>query len=244
MSLFKWLLISLLIYGVCGGALADPPLPSPVGRVVWVKGTLKAVMENKEVRILQKTSVIYLHDTLTTDNNSQAQIVFTDNTLLTFRPDSKFFIDQYIYKPAQKKSNSLGKYVMDLIQGGFRTITGLIAKKNPSDFQINTPVATIGVRGTDFAVVLRGNELLMAQYGGAPCINNNKGAKVCLSSQLPYGSINGLGGQPLAFTQQPPEFREKLRIEPASIQPFSSGVNSPSPRQNTGGVITNFCITQ
>ena len=84
------LIASIFVTNTC---FADPPLPTPVGRVVWVKGNLTALMENKEKRLLQKSSVIYLHDTLMTDNASQAQIVFTDNTLLTFRESTTFIVN-------------------------------------------------------------------------------------------------------------------------------------------------------
>jgi hypothetical protein len=128
---------------------ADPPLPTPVGRVVWIAGTFKALMPNKEERILQKTSLIYLNDTLVTDAKSKAQIVFTDQTLMTFREGTTFYIDKYDYHKTPK-NGSVGTYLMKLIEGGFRTITGLIAKSKPSDYEVNTPVATIGVRGTDY----------------------------------------------------------------------------------------------
>jgi len=220
---------------------ADPPLPTPVGRVVWVKGTLKAIMQNKEQRSLQKASVIYLHDTLLTDSNSQAQIVFTDNSLMTFRSDTKFIIDQYAYKP-NPKGNSVGKYIMNLLQGGFRTITGLIAKRNTADYEVNTPVATIGVRGTDYAVVLAGGALKMVYYAGSPCLNNRKGAILCLSADVPFGEVPSVGAQPTALTTKPTEFNQQLEIIPASISPFTSGGNNPNAGSN--GPITNFCITQ
>lgn len=122
-----------------------------VAKVVWVKGELKAVTPTNEVRILNKASVIYLHDTLMTETNSQAQIVYSDNSLMVFAPNTKLFIDKYEFNPKSKKK-SVGKSVMKLVQGGFRAITGLIGKANPDDYTVNTPVATIGVRGTDYMV--------------------------------------------------------------------------------------------
>lgn len=219
-------------------SFADPPLPTPVGRVVWVNGSFKATMQNQEVRSLQKQSVIYLHDTLTTDNNSEAQIVFTDNSLITFRPESKFVVDQYVYKPKEKAS-SVGKYVMNLLQGGFRTITGLIAKRNTADYQVNTPVATIGVRGTDYAVVLSGGHLKMIYYAGSPCLNNRKGAILCLSADTPYGEVAGVGAQPQALTSKPSEFDKQLFIQQVTIGPFNQSGSGGS-----NGPITSFCITQ
>lgn len=247
MNKLNYFLISVLCFCFFSVMLpsyaADPPLPTPVGRVVWIKGTLKAVMPSKEERILQKTSVIYAHDTLVTDANSQAQIVFTDNTLMTFRPDTKFYIDQYSFNP-QAKKGSVGKYFMRLIEGGFRTITGLIAKSNPTDYQINTPVATIGVRGTDYAVYLRGGQMYVGYYQGSPCVTG-KDQTLCLSDKQRYAFVPSAGAVPVPLAQQPAVFQEKQEIVPAKIAPFSGGGGSTSvtPR-SLGGPITSFCITQ
>lgn len=216
---------------------ANPPLPTPVGRVIWVKGTFRATMANSEVRTLQKSSVIYLHDTLTTDVNSQAQIAFTDNTLMTFRPETKFVIDTYSYQP-QSKIGSVGKYVMSLIEGGFRTITGLIAKSNPNDYKINTPVATIGVRGTDYNVYIHKGELFVGYIQGSPCVSGG-GQQLCLDSKTPYLNVPKLGAVPVPLTQQPAVFKEQLQVTPVKIAPFTS----PQGPSTKGGVINSFCIT-
>ena len=223
----------------------NPPLPKPVGRVVWVKGVLKAVMENNEERILQKTSLIYEKDTLITDPASQAQIVFTDNSLMTFREGTKFVISQYSYKPSNQ-SGSVGKYVMSLIEGGFRTITGAIAKGNPSDYQVNTPVATIGVRGTDYAVYINHGELYVGYYTGKPCVTNRGGSQkeLCLDQQNPYGYVQSAEIAPVPISQRPEVFNQKLEIIPAHITPFSATDQAPVYTPRGGGPISSFCITQ
>lgn len=220
-------------------------MPEPVGRVVWVKGNLLATMPNKEERNLKKDSIIYLKDTLATDNSSSAQVVFSDKTLMTFRPDTTFSVDQYEFNPKAKKS--VGKYVMSLLRGGFRTITGLIAQKNPVDYKVNTPVATIGVRGTDFSVALKDGELLMAQYEGAPCLTATTGKELCLSTQNPYGAVPGVGLPPVQLAERPPVFAEKELIEPVAEAPNfeTSAATRPSTRQGSPtGTISSFCITQ
>lgn len=233
MKYFIFLLSLILL--ISAGQLAyaaDQPLPIPVARVIWVKGTLKATMPNNEVRILQKSSVIYLRDTLTTDANSQAQIAFTDNTLVTFRAETKFIVDQYAYQP-QPKNGSVGKYIMNLIEGGFRTITGLIAKNNPNDYKINTPVATIGVRGTDYVVYVHNGELFVGYNSGKPCVTSMN-QELCLDAKTPYAQVPKVGAPPQALTQQPSVFKETLQIVPAQIGLF----NTPT----KGGVINSFCI--
>lgn len=232
--------LTLSVFCMMQSTFADPPLPTPVGRVVWIKGTtLKAVMPNKEIRLLQKLSVIYLHDILITDDKTQAEIVFTDNTLMTFRPGSQFSIDQYAtYK--KNKSGSVGKYIMSLIEGGFRTITGLIAKSNPSDYQVNTPVATIGVRGTDYAVYVKQGQVYVGYYTGKPCVKSKKqGAELCLDNNTPYAYVPTAELPPQPLTQQPDVFKEKLEVTPAKISGFGT-----MPGAGKSGTISSFCISQ
>lgn len=233
--------LAISLFCMLQSTYADPPLPTPVGRVVWIKGTaLKALMPNKEQRLLQKSSVIYLHDELYTDGNTQAEIVFTDNTLMTFRPNTKFSIDQYSFNPKPKvKHGSVGKYIMSLIEGGFRTITGVIAKSNPPDYQVKTPVATIGVRGTDYAVYVKQGQVYVGYYTGKPCVKSNKqGAELCLDTSTPYAFVPTAEVPPQALATQPDVFREKLEITPARI----AGFVSPGGAQR--GTVNSFCISQ
>ena len=249
--LFSGMFFLLVSMSCLNISQAQEALPVPVGKVVWIKGTLKAIMPNKEERKLQKSSVIYLNDTLMTDTESQAQVIFTDHSLMTFRAETQFYIDQYQYQPKAKKG-SVGKYVMKLIEGGFRTITGLIAKNNPNDYQVNTPVATIGVRGTDYTVYVRGKEVFVGFYEGTPCVKNAAGS-LCLDNKDKYARVSSASLAPVPLTQQPAVFKEKLEIVPAKITPFTtegaSGgttggtTGSTPPNRGGSGTVSNFCIT-
>lgn len=232
------------VFFLSGFLIALPSYAAPaassqtaVGRVVWVKGNFNAIAPDNASRELKKLSVIYLKDTLITDNKSQAQIVFTDNSLMTFKPATKFSIDEYQYNP-QSKKRSVGKYIMSLIEGGFRTITGLVAKNNPSNYQVNTPVATIGVRGTDYAVYLDNQgELFIGSYSGTPCVDNKKG-NLCLDEKTRYASVKSSQIAPVPLSQQPTGFTEKLEITPAKIAYTAPG-GEPG-----GGIGASFCIIQ
>src|SRR5687768_10812822 len=126
MKILQFMIMLVLLVGLIKTSYAaSSSLPIPVGRVIWIKGdVLKASMPNQEVRLLQKESIIYLHDVLSTNENTTAEVAFTDNTLITFQPNTMFSIDEYHYQ-IKKKGNSVGKSIMKLIEGGFRTITGL-----------------------------------------------------------------------------------------------------------------------
>lgn len=222
-----------------------------VGRVVWVKGNFKAVSVTNQERVLEKASIIYLHDTLLTDASAQAQIVFTDNSLMTFKPNSRFVIENYIYD-AKKKSGSAGKYVMSLIEGGFRTITGLIAKSDPDSYKVNTPVATIGVRGTDYAVYVKNGELYIGQYKGSPCVTSQT-KEMCLNSNKPYATVPNANSAPQFLATQPAVFKQKLVVIPASIAPSSNGIGKLTSgaaattetqvsAPTRSGIVSSFCI--
>ncbi len=229
----------VLILSLLTSCYADPPLPTPIGRVVWVKGTLKALMSNKEERLLQKMSVIYLHDTLITDAVSEAQVAFTDASLMTFYPNTQLSLDKYQYSMRRNKKG-VGSYVANLIEGGFRTITGLIAKNNPIDYQVNTPVATIGVRGTDYAVYVRNKQVYIGWYNGTPCITakNQPKNSLCLNGSVRYGYVPTADTIPVPLSQQPDVFNEKLNIVAFQMSPFGTTSNGGS-----NGPISSFCIT-
>ncbi|HEX4044888.1 MAG TPA: FecR family protein [Gammaproteobacteria bacterium] len=216
---------------------ADPPLPTPVARAIWIEGGfLKAVMPNKEERVLQKMSVIYLHDTLVTDKDTHAEIAFSDNTLMTFLPNTTFYIAEYRFNPNAKKS-SVGQYVMDLITGGFRTITGIIAGKNPDGYKINTPVATIGVRGTDYMVYVDPKGGLYIGYNnGRPCVRNKKG-ELCLNEKTRYAMVPSAEQPPVPLAELPAIFSEKIEITPYQLSPFLYPGAT-----NGGGGSNSFCL--
>lgn len=190
---------------------------SAVGRVVWVKGSFMARSINGEDRKLEKASIIYEHDVLITGNNAKAQIVFTDNSLMTFNADTRFVVEDYEF---EEKKQGKGKYFMRLIEGGFRTITGLIATSDPDSYQVNTPVATIGVRGTDYAVYVKGGELFIGYYKGSPCVSNAE-KRLCLNSRNRFARVPDSNSQPEIVKEQPAVFNEQLEVIPANISPSS-----------------------
>src|SRR5690348_2054445 len=133
-------------------AEAPAPAASPqtIGQVVWVKNTLKAQLPNAEARTLARRSDIYEHDTLTTDPSSSAEIAFTDDSSLALQENSSVTISQYSH--GQGKPANSDAFVVDVIKGGFRTVTGLISKNNPGGYKASTPVVTVGVMGTIYSL--------------------------------------------------------------------------------------------
>lgn len=115
-----------------------------VGEVKFSRGVLTGQVANQPPRILGKGLPLHNGETLNTGNRGFAVISLEDGTRMTLRPNTSFKIVNVNAQPGQENA------FMSLLRGGFRAITGFISKRNPDAFRVNTAVATIGIRGTDF----------------------------------------------------------------------------------------------
>jgi hypothetical protein len=78
-------------------------------------------------------------------------ITFEDDTKVEITEQSKLVIDDFVYDPAHGDAGKLG---LKVAIGTARYASGQIAKDNPQSVKIETPTATIGVRGTDFSMTV------------------------------------------------------------------------------------------
>jgi hypothetical protein len=137
----------LLFAGAGNGAWAQA---QSAGRFVSVTGDVSLVGSDGSRRTAERGGDIREGDTIVTGPAALAQARMSDGGLISVRADSEFKLEQFGYKGREDRSAS---FVVSILKGGFRTITGLIAQVNRAGYKINTPAATIGVRGTHFEVV-------------------------------------------------------------------------------------------
>jgi len=78
-------------------------------------------------------------------------ITFEDQTKVEITEQSKLVIDDFVYDPKNSDASKLG---LKVAIGTARYASGQIAKENPQSVKIETPTATIGVRGTDFSMTV------------------------------------------------------------------------------------------
>ena len=78
------------------------------------------------------------------------KVRFLDETNLSLTEHSEVTIDEYIFDPNPTKS----KLAMSFVQGTARFATGRLGLVPKENIVINTPTATIGVRGTDFTTTV------------------------------------------------------------------------------------------
>ncbi|QJB56188.1 FecR domain-containing protein [Pseudodesulfovibrio sp. zrk46] len=122
--------------------MADPA--SQIGEITIAYGTTTA--EGDEgVRPLSAGSPVFADDLIKTSGpGSAVEIKFIDGALLSQGPNSSIVLDSYVFNPDQ----SAGEMTVKLLEGTFRSVTGEIVDLNPEAFSLETPLATIGIRGT------------------------------------------------------------------------------------------------
>ena len=92
---------------------------------------------------------IFSYNTVKTGKGKVA-IGFIDDTRVDVTEHSKLIIDEFVYDPNTKT----GSLSLKAALGTIRYASGQIAKTDPTNVQIKTPTATIGVRGTDFTMTV------------------------------------------------------------------------------------------
>lgn len=141
----KKLYLLPILVGLSSYSIADhtPSHKCRVGEVSQIKGTVE--LERKSQKSTPSIGTkICRGDKFITTGGSVAELSLRDGTKLTVGRDSQLVIKDYrIYK---RQPNVV---LFDLLQGAFRSVTGSITKR-PHKFEVNTTIATIGVRGTDF----------------------------------------------------------------------------------------------
>jgi len=131
------------------------------GMVVASRGEVLAVSQGGS-RELKQGDLIYVEDEIMTANRSFAVLQFVDGAKVTVRPDSLMIVETYMYNGNEEDTATLS-----LVSGGLRVITGAMAKSNPENYKVRTPVALMGVRGTEFSVMLCGDELCAEEEIGS-----------------------------------------------------------------------------
>lgn len=127
--------------------LASPTWAAEAGKVVLSLGKNVAQLPDQPARSLKRKSLIFSQDIVTTGAKGQLQLKFTDGSRLSLRSATQFKVEEYNFDSADPKK---GKSIYRLLKGGMRTITGAISDANVDQYRVNTPIATIGVRGTHY----------------------------------------------------------------------------------------------
>ncbi len=143
--LIAFLTALLATFGVTGSATAQA-----VGKVVVAVPGAELATADGRFRLVAGAPVA-MGDVVTTDAAGQVQLLFDDGTKIVVGPGSRLVIEEILLQSGGKAE----RFAVRAVGGTFRFITGKSAK--PA-YRINTPTATMSIRGTvfDFSVVPKG----------------------------------------------------------------------------------------
>jgi len=125
---------------------------APVASIKAVKGDAR-VIRNRKTDVLKAGDRVYRNDRLRTGADGSLSLIFKDDTMVSIGPASEVVVKDFLFSPAQGKLS----FVTRLLKGTAAYVSGMIGKLSPESVRFETPVATIGVRGTTFAVSIEGS---------------------------------------------------------------------------------------
>src|SRR5262245_29226467 len=136
----NYAVLTLTVVGFA--SLAYAAAPRDIGTAVAIKNKVTAADEKAKRPLANRDPVREL-ETLESVHNSNGEFLLADDTKLALGPDAKLVLDKFVYDP----DKTGGKVTVNLAKGAFRFITG---KSGVDAYEIKTPNASLGVRGTVF----------------------------------------------------------------------------------------------
>jgi ferric-dicitrate binding protein FerR (iron transport regulator) len=161
----------------------------PVGRVNKVQNEVQVISASGAAAAVIGTQV-HMKDELRTGAGARLQVTFRDNTVLTLGENARLVIDRYVYDPG----SGVGETVLQAAAGAFRFATGRMGNLKDKNISVVTPVAQIGVRGTEFwggpidgryGVFLIAGEITVTTQGGSIALSGSGQGTDLPSPDLP-----------------------------------------------------------
>jgi len=130
------------IYPIQAGAATS------AGIAQFIAGDVNVRSADGKTDALLKGKDIESGQAIVTGANGRAQVRFSDGGLISLQPNTEFKIASYVDKADPQQD----RFLVDLLRGSMRAITGLIGKRNRANYKVTTTTATIGIRGSGFNV--------------------------------------------------------------------------------------------
>ncbi len=166
-------LLLLLVSALSGLLASETVQAQTAARAVFVNGAVMTTGADGAQRPLLKNGELRRGDLVVT-NEGRVQLNFTDGGIVFLQPKSEFRIDEYSFVDATP-NKELG--IFSLLKGALRTITGKIGRTEKRAYRMDTVVATIGIRGTEYSARLD-NGLTASTAAGEIEVCNNGGCTI------------------------------------------------------------------
>jgi len=118
-----------------------------VGLVKTLNGQASIEREGQILSVSAGTP-LYQGDTIKTGDDGSLGFILRDNTVMSLGPASELVITKFMFTPTEDRLS----LIVRMLKGTATFFTGMIGKLSPESVKIETPEATIGIRGTRFAL--------------------------------------------------------------------------------------------
>lgn len=202
-----------------------------VGTVAESSGSVIAVDKRKVSRKLAKGSAVFLGDKVVTGEEGYVRLRMIDEAILDLRCFSIMVIEEYALNTTNRRS------ILNLLQGSLKKVTGQIGKMTEDVYELKTPVASVGVRGTEYALrvfqstgcggtIDTDEGFYLEVIKGLVDVHNEAGKEVFAKGETAYVAL-------------PKSLPEKVKLKPGVLEPVVKAavvpVAAPEPEEESSG---------
>ncbi len=162
---------------------------SPVGVIEEASGSATVTRTDGTVETISIGMPIFQGDIVETEGDGAVNIIFIDETSFAVSDNARLAIDEYVFDPATESGSSN----FSMLRGVFVFTSGLIGRDDPDDVEIDTPVGSIGIRGTTIAGNVDTGEITVVD--GAIVLRSHTGEEMTLALQFETGMFNPQTGE-------------------------------------------------
>jgi hypothetical protein len=137
-------LLALAVTAVLGLAGGPAAAQEAIGAVSRIQGESSGA-RNGVTEALDLDSSVFLDEVVSTGEAARLEVTFTDGTQLTLGERAEMTLDTFVFNPAE----GVGTVKFGVV-GAFRFVSGQASKLASADITVTTPIATVGIRGTEF----------------------------------------------------------------------------------------------
>jgi hypothetical protein len=148
-------IVNCLVGLVLAGALPAASA-APIGEIFYTEGRVQVKRGVAQVDV-GKGYALEAGDVVLTGANSQVRMRLVDQSYFALPAYSTFRIDEFSVSPPGRKRQP-GTAIFSLLRGGLRTVSGLVGSWSKDNYQMKTPVVTMGIRGTEYSVIYCNND--------------------------------------------------------------------------------------
>ncbi len=163
---------------------ANPSLAQTVGTTGAVNPASTGTPPGGSTRTIELGTDVVFRERIQTTGTGALQVLFVDRSTIKVGPNSDITIDEFVYNP----NAGTGTFVASLAKGSLRFLGGQISRNSGATFK--TPVATVGVRGTDLemAFIPTGTTPTGEPTGNLQVENNAPNSSVNVTVENPDGT--------------------------------------------------------